>query len=217
VLVPSLDVESVRPSTEYDEPQISEKQDLHLKKLLEILIRCMWDERQQQLPLGMPQRSKAGDFEMMVARRVFMLLAMLAAMTVSAASASAQEIRYFVVQSTGLFEVKNTSTGGRFIIAPTSECIQVPGRGILQVRGYTDRSSRGEPVATQVRGTGIATVSVTYCPQGGSTRTIYSGTVGLPLVVPQTVSANANLDNITVRVVQNGRTVTRRLPVGTRP
>jgi hypothetical protein len=154
---------------------------------------------------------------MLYARRAFMLLAMLAAMTVSAATASAQEIRYFVVQSTGLFEVKNTSTGGRFIIAPTSERIQVPGRGLLQVRGYTDRAQRLEVVATQVRGAGIAGVSVTYCPQGGSTRTIYSGTVGLPVVVPRTVSANTNFDNITVKVTQNGRTVSRRLPVGSRP
>ena len=132
-------------------------------------------------------------------------------------AASAQEIRYFVVQSSGVFEVKNAATGGRFVIAPTSERINVPGRGSLQVRGYTDRAQRLETVATHLRGSGVASVSVTYCPPGGSTRTIFAGNLGLPAVVPQTVSANANFDNITVNVFQNGRWVTRRLPVGSRP
>ena len=154
---------------------------------------------------------------MMCLRRAFMGLAMLGAMMLSAASASAQEIRYFVVQSTGLFEVRNVSTGGRFTIAPTSECIQVPGRGLLQVRGFTDRASRGEVVATQVRGSGVAHVSVTYCPQGGSVRTIFAGNVGLTMVVPQTVSPNTNFDNVTVTVTQHGRVTSRRLPIGSRP
>jgi hypothetical protein len=116
-----------------------------------------------------------------------------------------------------VFEVRNASTGGRFVIAPTSERINVPGRGSLQVRGYTDRAQGRETVATQLRGSGVASVSVTYTPPGGSTRTIFAGNLGLPAVVPQTVSANANLENFTVNVFQNGRWVTRRLPVGSRP
>ena len=150
-------------------------------------------------------------------RRVFGGFVAIGATLLTMGAAGAQEIRYFVVQSSGVFEVKNTSTGGRFVVAPTSECINVPGRGLLQVRGYTDRAQRLETVATQLRGSGVASVNVTYCPQGGSTRTIYSGNLGLTVVVPQTVSANANVDNITVNVFQNGRWVTRRLPVGTRP
>jgi len=72
---------------------------------------------------------------MFYVRRAFMLLAMLSAITVSAAATSAQEIRYFVVQSSGLFEIRNVSTGGRFTIAPTNEHIHVNGRAI-QVRGF---------------------------------------------------------------------------------
>jgi hypothetical protein len=129
----------------------------------------------------------------------------------------AQEIRYFVVQSTGLFEVKNISTGGRFTVAPTNEYIHVGGRGVLQVRGYTDRAARSEIVATQVRGVGTASVSVTYTPPGGRAQSIFAGPLNLTAVVPQPVSANTSYDNITVNVAQSGRLVTRRLPVGSRP
>ena len=153
---------------------------------------------------------------MLYARRAFMMLAMLSAIMVSAAAASAQEVRYFVVQSTGLFEIRNVSTGGRFTISPTNEYIRVAGKS-LQVRGFTDRATRGETVVTQVRGSGPAHVAVTFHPQGGRLRTIFAGNVGLPLVVPQTVSPNANLDNVTVTVNQYGRTTSRRLPIGSRP
>lgn len=154
---------------------------------------------------------------MLYLRRTFTVLAMVGAMMLSAAAASAQEIRYFVVQSTGLFEVKNISTGGRFAIQPTNEHIQVSGRGSLQVRGYTDRASRSEVVATQIRGSGLSHTSVTFRPQGGQLRTIFSGPLPLPAVVPQTVSPSTSVDNVTVTVSQNGRTVSRRLPIGSRP
>jgi hypothetical protein len=154
---------------------------------------------------------------MLYARRTFTVLAIVGAMMVSAAAASAQEIRYFVVQSTGLFEVTNISTGGRFAIRPTNEYIQVSGRGMLQVRGHTDRASRGEVVATQVRGSGQSHTSVTFHPPGGQLRTIFSGPLPLPAVVPQPVSTITNVDNVTVTVWQNGRTVSRRLPIGSRP
>jgi hypothetical protein len=154
---------------------------------------------------------------MLSARRTFTVLATVSAMMLSAAAASAQEIRYFVVQSTGLFEITNRSTGGRFTIEPTHERIQVQGRGSLQVRGYTDRASRTEVVVTQIRGSRLAHTSVTFQPQGGRLRTIFSGNIALPAVVPQTVSPDTNVDNVTVTVSQNGRTVSRRLPIGTRP
>jgi hypothetical protein len=154
---------------------------------------------------------------MLIARRTFTVLAIVGAMMVSAAAASAQEIRYFVVQSTGLFEVTSRSTGGRFTIAPTSEYIQVSGRGLLQVRGTTDRASRGEVVATQVRGSGLSHTSVTFQPPGGPLSTIFSGPLPLPAVVPQPVSTITNVDNVTVTVSLNGRTVSRRLPIGSRP
>jgi|GEM_PF-2170562 len=154
---------------------------------------------------------------MLYLRRTFTVLAMVGAMMLSAAAASAQEIRYFVVQSTGLFEVTSRSTGGRFTIAPTNERIQVPGRGLLQVRGSTDRAQRLEVVATQIRGSGLSHTSVTFHPQGGQLRTIFSGPLPLPAVVPQTVSPSTSVDNVTVTVSQNGRTVSRRLPIGSRP
>lgn len=153
---------------------------------------------------------------MLYLRRTFTVLAMIGAMMLSAAAASAQEIRYFVVQSTGLFEVTNVSTGGRFTIAPRNEYIQVSGRGLLQVRGSTDRASRSEVVATQIRGSGLSHTSVTFHPQGGQLRTIFSGPLPLPAVVPQTVSPSTSVDNVTVTVSQNGRTVSRRLPIGSR-
>jgi hypothetical protein len=154
---------------------------------------------------------------MLIARRTFTVLAIVGAMMVSAAAASAQEIRYFVVQSTGLFEVTNNATGGRFTIRPTNEYIHVSGRGLLQVRGQTDRAERLEVVATQIRGSGLSHTSVTFHPQGGQLRTIFSGPLPLPAVVPQTVSPSTNVDNVTVTVSQNGRTVSRRLPIGNRP
>jgi hypothetical protein len=154
---------------------------------------------------------------MIYARRIFVLLAMVSMITLSAAAASAQEIRYFVVQSTGLFEITGRATGGRFLTEPTNERIHVPGRGLLQVRGVTDRASRTEIVATQIRGSGNAHVSVTFRPQGGNLTNIFSGVLGLTAVVPQMVSARADLDNVTVTVSQNGRTVSRRLPIGRRP
>lgn len=153
---------------------------------------------------------------MLYARRTFTTLVLIGALLSSAAAASAQEIRYFVVQSTGLFEVTNISTGGRFTIAPTNERIQVPGRGLLQVRGYTDRVSRREVVATQIRGSGLSHTSVTFQPQGGQVRSIFSGLLPLPAVVPQRVSPDANVDNVRVTVSQNGRSVSRRLPIGRR-
>jgi hypothetical protein len=153
---------------------------------------------------------------MFYVRRAFMLLAMLSAITVSAAAASAQEIRYFVVQSSGLFEIRNVSTGGRFTIAPTNEHIHVNGRAI-QVRGFTDRASRGETVVTHVRGSGVAHVAVTFHPQGGRLQTIFAQNIGLPLTVPRTVSPSTNFDNVTVAVSQHGRNTSRRLPIGSRP
>jgi len=122
-----------------------------------------------------------------------------------------------VVQSTGLFEITSTATGGRFVIAPTNEFINVPGVGVRQVRGRTDRAQRTEVVVTQVRGGGAAAVRVTFQPSGGSVQTVFNQNVGLPLVVPRTVSPNTNVDNLTVAVTQNGRTISRRLPIGSRP
>ncbi len=109
----------------------------------------------------------------MICRRLALgMLAMLATLVFSAADIAAQEIRYFVVQSTGLFEILNVPTGGRFVRQPTSEYLNVSGHGTLRVVGYTDRAQRGENIVTQIRGQNVAFVQVTFTPQGGSTQTV---------------------------------------------
>jgi hypothetical protein len=154
---------------------------------------------------------------MVFARRFFALMVVLSALAASAGSADAQQIKYYVVQSSGLFEITSQSTGGRFTISPRNEFIHVHEIGRLQVRGVTDRASRRETVATQIRGSGIAHVTVAFQPENGITSIIFSGPVQLPFVIPKNVRPNANFDNVTVTVRQNGNTVTRRLPIGTRP
>jgi len=155
-------------------------------------------------------------FLQVMSRRMLGFGLMVLAGMLGAGSAEAQDIRYFVKQSTGLFEITATATGGKFVIAPTGEKIVVSGVSI-PVQGRTDRAQRGETVVTQVRGSGLAGVKVTFTPQNEATQTIFSGpSVPLPLVVPQTVSLKTNVDNVTVTVTQGAKTVSRRLPIGTR-
>ncbi len=137
---------------------------------------------------------------------------------ISAGESFAQEIRYFVVQRSGLFEIRNVSTGGRFMTSPTGEQLTVPNYGCLSVRGYTDRVQRGETVVAQVRGTGTssALVEMEYTPQGGTKRCLYSAYLQLPAVFSQTVSTNTSVDNVFVSASQYGRVVCRRLPIGRR-
>lgn len=154
----------------------------------------------------------------MFRRATLALMAVLAfgALSNAATEVKAAEIRFFVSQSSGLFEIKG-STGGRFITSPTSEHISVPGRGSVRVVGYTDRAQRGETVVTQVRGSGSAIICVTRTSGGRTTNLVGPIHVTLPIVVGTLVSPNANDDNITVVVNQNGAVTSRRLPVGTRP
>lgn len=155
-------------------------------------------------------------FLQVMSRRVLGLGLMVLAGMLGAGSAEAQDIRYFVRQSTGLFEITATATGGRFVIAPTGEKIVV-NKVSIPVQGRTDRAARLETVVTQVRGSGLAAVKVTFTPQGSATQTIFSGSsVPLPLVVPQTVSPKTSVDNVTVTATQGAKTVSRRLPIGTR-
>jgi hypothetical protein len=152
-------------------------------------------------------------------RRIFMLVLALAGSGAAVSVGNvinAAEIRYFVTQSTGLFEVKG-STGGRFITQPTSEYINVPGRGVLRVVGYTDRASRGEIVVSQVRGSGMATIWVTRTTNGQIIPIVPQFTTALPIVVARTVSPSTDFDNITGYVTVGGNTISRRLPIGTRP
>jgi hypothetical protein len=141
----------------------------------------------------------------------------LALAVVAGTSAKAQDIRYFVKQSTGLFEITSEATGGVFMVNPTGETIKVDGIGTLPVRGRTDRAARHETVVNQIRGRGKAAVAVTYQPQNGAKQTIFSGPIGLPFVLPRTVSPSTDVDNLVVSVTQNGKTTSRRLPIGTRP
>ena len=157
-------------------------------------------------------------------RRVFVraVLGMLCGLVMTSVLGMASEsqaagIRYFVIQSSGLFEVTDRATGGRFTPNVTGERIQVPGRGLLPVVGQTDRASRGESVVNQVTGSGVATIWVTRTSGGRTSTIVPAFQAGLPIVVSTLVSANANDDNITGYVRQNGATISHRLPIGTRP
>lgn len=150
-------------------------------------------------------------------RRLFLAIAMAFAGLGFSSQADAQEIRYFVKQSTGLFEITSQSTGGTFVRATTGEWITVPGVGRFPVVGRTDRASRGEVVVNQIRGGGLAQVKVTYTPNGRGLATIFNGMIPLPFVLPRMVSMSPEVDNLVVAVTQNGKTTSRRLPIGTRP
>lgn len=99
---------------------------------------------------------------MKISVRKFFTLAFCTFLFAGASSAEAVTIRYFVKQSTGLFEVKG-STGGRFIVSPTGEMITVNGVR-LPVRGYTDRVVRNSEqfIATVTNATGTGILTVTY-------------------------------------------------------
>jgi hypothetical protein len=154
-------------------------------------------------------------------RRLFLKIAGLVlpvALSLIGQSLLGQNPRFLVLQNQGLYNIRDASTGGRLVWSPTSERMHVPGRGEQRVVGHTDRAARREIVVTRIDGSGSAWVSVTYRPEGtNSTRTIFQGWLTLPAVVPQTVSANATFDNITVTVHQNGRVSSKRLPIGSRP
>ncbi|MEI8368931.1 MAG: hypothetical protein WCJ31_10920 [Planctomycetia bacterium] len=148
-----------------------------------------------------------------ISRRFFGLGVVVLAGLLGAGSAEAQDIRFFVKQTAGLFEITATATGGKFVIAPTGEKIVVDGVAI-PVQGRTDRASNAETVVTQVRGSGQAFVTVSYAPSPGTRQAIFSGQVILPYVFPPIRSLY--FDNYTVTVTQYIKTVTRRLPIGPR-
>ena len=152
-------------------------------------------------------------FPLVISRRLFGFGVVVLAGILNAGSAEAQEIRFFVKQTTGLFEITAMATGGKFVIAPTGEKIVVDGVAI-PVRGRTDRASNGETVVTQIRGNGKAFVTVSYAPSPGTRQAIFSGQVMLPYVFPPIRALH--LDNYTVTVTQYIKTVTRRLPIGSR-
>jgi hypothetical protein len=132
-------------------------------------------------------------------------------------AAEAQEVRYFVLQSTGLFEITGEATGGLFVISAEGEHIDIPGIGVRPVQGRTDRAQSGETVVTQLRGNGLAQVRVTYTMDTGRRKKIFSGNLPIPLVDPTMVTVDADFDSVVVTVTQNGTPTSRRLPIGTRP
>jgi hypothetical protein len=155
-------------------------------------------------------------FLQVMSRRMLGLGLMVLAGMLGAGSAEAQDIRYFVKQSTGLFEITATATGGKFVVAPTGEKIVV-NKVSIPVQGRTDRVQRLETVVTQVRGSGLAAVKVTFTPPSGVAQLIFfNSSTPLPLIDTQTVSADPNFDNLVVSVTQSGKTISRRLPIGKR-
>ncbi len=154
----------------------------------------------------------------MNAKTLIVLTSLFLASTLRADIANAQPsettIRYFVIQSTGLFEITDVATGGRFVIAPTSERFVVDGRS-MQVRGRTDRVRRGEKYVT---------VTKVIEPSNCNTEKVFEdrepmvksqgitpGQTTLPPdIVPQTTVS------VTTKVVNSRTPSTRRLSIGSR-
>ena len=159
---------------------------------------------------------------MRINTRKFMNALLCCCFFVATGSADAANIRFFVKQSSGLYEIKG-STGGRFVIAPTGERINVIRFGtsplILPVMGYTDRASCGDSYVLVAEGSGSGTLAVTYTYQPtGRTNYLFGP---FPIVLPsnsgfQIVPTDPLKDNVTAVVVVGGRTDSRRLPIGTR-
>jgi len=156
---------------------------------------------------------------MKINARKFFTLAFCTFLFAGASSAEAVTIRYFVKQSTGLFEVKG-STGGRFVVSPTGEMITVNGVR-LPVRGYTDRVVRNSEqfiaTVTGTPGRGILTVTFTDERTGRLTNLIGPFPITIPHVTGYLkVPANARQDFLTGNVTVGNVTYSKRLPVGTR-
>lgn len=152
-------------------------------------------------------------------RMVLALICGLGFSTINAAQA-AVNIRYFVVQSTGLFEIKG-STGGKFVIQPTGEVLNVQGLGARSVRGYTDRIVRGEYFVAKAEGSGPASVKVTYVNQStggiGYILPLREIPNGLPYITPQfQCPLEWYKDDVNATIFNNGTTTVKRLPIGTR-
>ena len=153
--------------------------------------------------------------------RMFFLIASIN--VISTISVSAAEIRYFVVQSTGLFEIKSVNTGGRFVVQPTGEMIPVSATNpnIKQpVRGFTDRLVRGsEKFVAYSTGSGFATIRVSYTDQfTNRVVNLFSFPSSLPVSsgIQGPMPNNARMDNAFGYVTVGNRTDSRRLPLGTR-
>jgi hypothetical protein len=127
----------------------------------------------------------------------------------NAKAQSGVDIRYYVVQSSGLFEViDNSKPAALFNKRLTNE--YVAGKRVV---GFTDRASRKENIIVQVRGTGMAEeIGVEF----NGRKAFSVRNANLPFVFPTPVSPDANTDNITTFVIQKGKTTRRRLPVGSR-
>lgn len=150
-------------------------------------------------------------------RRFFLFLMSLlfvGAMANAASVAKAAEIRFFVLAGRELFEVKG-STGGRFVVQPTRERIDVPGRGPIPVVGYTDRIASRETLVYQVRGTGRATVWITGNDGFRENPLLRPSQFQLPVV--GILGPPLPMVSITCYVTVDGKKISRRLPIGTRP
>lgn len=135
-------------------------------------------------------------------------LALAGLTTLGVTSALAQDIRFITPRGSQFFEViTGAPGGGRFITTSPYHLNN------FYISGYTDRVSRGETIFTSIRGSGSARVQLTV-----NGRPVFNPiTVNLPFSLPQRVSPSAFADNIVLTVWQGGRTVSRRVPIGTRP
>lgn len=133
-------------------------------------------------------------------------------------SVQGQTIRIFVLRSTGLFEIRITNTGGRYVVAPTGESFFISGIGNLPVRGYTDRVSIAQSIIVRGQGSGSAVMSLTQTSSSGRVQTLFSRQINLPDNSPPiSIPPDINSDIPLIVINQNGRVVSRRVPLGTRP
>ena len=155
---------------------------------------------------------------MRINTRKFMNALLCCCFFVATGSADAANIRFFVKQSSGLYEIKG-STGGRFVVQPTGERISVRGVGLLQVRGYTDRVSHAEGFVVVAQGSGSGSLAVTfYNPNTRRTSNLF-GPASIKLPDNSgilTLAGNSYQDGLTAVLRIGNQTISRRLPIGTR-
>ena len=127
---------------------------------------------------------------------------------------SGARLRHFVLQSSGLFEIRDdVNVGGRFTIAPTGERIQVPGYGARSVMGWTDRVSRGEVAVIGFAGSGTAREIAIRSNAGQHFRL---ANAPLPYLITWVVPGSPAVDNATSSLVGPSANLARRLRIGTR-
>ena len=131
-------------------------------------------------------------------------------------SSEAASIRLFVKKEKGLFEIKG-ATGGRLVVSPTGENIQVPQSGRYPVLGYTDRFTSGENYIVLADGRGPALLTI-FDIDSASGKTInIRGPLSVNLPIVLSPIQLRPLGGQQVSLKSGTQNLFRNVPVGTRP